>query len=202
MLVVPISSVFVIWSFWKTISTKLKLTIILLTILAIFGIFQNSEIQTRFEQIGKTNQSNAVRLNHWKQGWEIFKQHPILGAGPNSIPNAQPIAGDNEKERKKYYHAHQIFITVLAESGILGLLAFLALHLAPFKLLWPHKRSKDPQILFWVCAASVVTIQLFINGLTDNVFSLKPLMYIYWTVTAAALWLVTVKKNGLFTFNS
>jgi O-antigen ligase len=135
--------------------------------------------------------SNQVRIVHWRQGWDVFKENPALGVGPNAVPNARyedlPV-NERHTPHPEFYHAHQTFLTVLAESGLIGLVGFLALHLCPLAAAWPARRSQDPQIRFWVWAQAVVFLQLFLNGMIDHVFTLKPLMYIYWSVTAISLW--------------
>jgi O-antigen ligase len=133
---------------------------------------------------------DTLRVGMWKLGRDAFLAHPVLGQGPGSgfrgeIPPAEP---GGETRIITGSHAHNMFIDVLAHTGLAGFLGFLALHLAPLGLLWPHRRSPDPETFFWVWAALAVNLQLFLNGLTDQVFGLKPMMYIHWTVTAAALW--------------
>jgi O-antigen ligase len=132
----------------------------------------------------------SVRLDLWKIGWDAFLDHPVLGQGPGSglrgeIQSAEPEGGTRIITGR---HAHNMFIDVLAHTGLAGFLGFLALHLAPLSLLWPHRRSPDPETFFWVWAALAVNLQLLLNGLTDQSFGLKPMMYIHWTVTAAGLW--------------
>jgi O-antigen ligase len=159
------------------------------------GVLTDKTIVGRFQEIAipKGNYNNDVRLSQWRQGFKVFLEHPIFGNGPRAIPNGPPVIHPDyplEKDRPKYAHAHQVFLTIGAESGGIGLLGFLSLHLAPIVLLWPYRRSREPVKLFWTWAAFIVALQLFFNGLTDNIFSLKPLMYIYWTVTGTALWAV------------
>ena len=76
------------------------------------------------------------RMEYWKSGWEMFKDHP-LGVGPQ---NFGVLLGnyrtDYFTERKiAPMHmwgkvAHSIWITLLAELGIPGVLIFLSLLLA------------------------------------------------------------------------
>jgi O-antigen ligase len=136
------------------------------------------------------NPSAGARVSMWEPGWEVFKDHPGLGQGPGCgfRLEIQPV-------EKLGRHVHNMFINTLAETGLLGFAGFLALHLAPLSLIWPHRRSRDPETFFWVWAALAVNLQLVLNGLTDQIFGLKPMMYIHWTVTAAALWQVTGRKK-------
>jgi O-antigen ligase len=190
-----IITLILLWAHRHCFTFSVKLVLVsLIGALAITTI-TNQQIIERFAEMGeeKGNYNNDVRLNHWKQGWLVFRENPILGVGPKAIPNAPPLdfslyPQDASRERAKYYHAHQMFLTVLAESGLVGFIGFLALHLTPIIFLWPFRYSPDPLQMFWVWAAFAVGMQLFLNGLTDSVFTLKPLMYIYWTVTGAALW--------------
>jgi O-antigen ligase len=137
------------------------------------------------------NPADSWRVSMWRQGWEVFQAHPGLGQGPGCGFRLEVQPGTAEK----IGHVHNLFLNVLAETGLLGFAGFLALHLAPLSLLWPHRRSRDPETFFWVWAALAVNLQLALNGLTDQIFSLKPMMYIHWTVTAAALWQVTGRNR-------
>jgi len=128
----------------------------------------------------------TIRLGLWSQGWDAFQDHPWLGQGLGKGFWLTPLPPEGAKGPPP--HSHQMFIDVLAKTGLLGFAGFLALHLAPLSLLWPHRRSRDPETFFWVWAALAVNLQFVLNGLTDQVFGLKTMMYVHWTVTAAALW--------------
>jgi O-antigen ligase len=200
-LTTPVITLILLWAHRRVFTLTMKLVLVALALVLAIATLTNKRIVERFAEMGveKGNYNNEVRINHWKQGWKVFQENPILGVGPRAIPNAPPLNNpaypkEFTRTRDKYYHAHQVFITVLAESGVIGLIGFLALHLAPIALLWPFRRDPDPERMFWVWAAIAVASQLFFNGLTDNVFTLKPLMYIYWTVTGAALWVTLGNK--------
>jgi O-antigen ligase len=198
LLSVPVLIVLMIWGFRRRLGLLVRLALIVAFGVGAILTLKNEVILARFGEIvaGESdNYNNAVRLGHWRKGWEVFLENPILGVGPRAIPNApvveHPLVPEySKRSRPKYYHAHQVFINVLAESGLVGFLGFLALHLAPILVLWPYRRDQNPIKLFWVYGAFCVALQLFFNGLTDSVFTLKPLMYVYWTVTGVALWVV------------
>ena len=154
---------------------------------------------TMFENIGHNslgsatlNHSDTVRLTLQRHGWSVFLANPLLGQGPGTWlvqKNPPPIA-------EKHTHAHNMFITVLAETGVLGFLGFLALILAPLRLIWPHRHSRDPETFFWAWVALAVNLQFFLNGLTDHLFGTKPVTYVHWIVTTAALWQVSRKQES------
>ncbi|MDR1086500.1 MAG: O-antigen ligase family protein [Deltaproteobacteria bacterium] len=203
LLTTPVLSLLMLWAHRNCFRPLFKLGLVVLMIAAAVGVLSDRRIVGRFQEMSvkQGNYNNDVRFNHWKQGLKVFLENPILGVGPRAIPNAPPLIHpdfplDPNRPRSKYYHAHQVFLTVGAESGVVGLAGFFALHLAPLLLLWPSRKSQEPMVRFWAWAAAVVALQLFFNGLTDSIFSLKPLMYVYWTVTGTALWVCSRAQTG------
>jgi len=59
-------------------------------------------------------------------GWRMFQTHPILGVGIGSYPTAYP-----RYHPRGWYaaleHAHNYYINIAAEAGIIGLAAYLLL---------------------------------------------------------------------------
>jgi hypothetical protein len=71
--------------------------------------------------------STQSRLEIWQVAWQAFKEHPLTGIGANRFglyylehrpPNALEPAAP---------HAHNLFLNLLAETGLLGTAAFLIL---------------------------------------------------------------------------
>ena len=85
--------------------------------------------------VNDANFSTVERLAHWVAGLRMFQAHPLLGVGAGNYNNAYPqyaIACWPEP----LGHAHNYYINVAAETGILGLLTFLALVAAALYLGW------------------------------------------------------------------
>jgi O-antigen ligase len=203
LIVVPISSGIMLYAFRKFFGKLALLIIILAVIVGGAFMLKNDTISSRFMGIFEsesTNTSNQFRYVRWRKGLSEFLKHPVLGTGPNAIPNARyedlPAYESNpESEHSEYYHSHMVYLTVMAESGILGLLGFLALHIFPLLYIWPFRNSEDHYTRFYVWGSFCVFVQLFLNGVVDHVFSLKPLMYIYWTVTSIAMFKVKRERD-------
>jgi O-antigen ligase len=68
----------------------------------------------------------------WKAGWEIFRAHPFLGVGANAFRPivarvlAEPIRLD-QQAYPPAPPAHNTFLSVLVEEGVVGLAIFCAL---------------------------------------------------------------------------
>jgi O-antigen ligase len=187
---------------WRAFSWKAKIVAILLIALAATLTVRDQATIGRFLEMGveSGNLNNEMRKTQWIQGLSVFREHPLLGNGPNAVPSPPRELiprfpdGTPTSEFKPYSHSHQVLINVLAESGLVGLIAFLALHLAPLTLIRGNLLNRDPEVFFWSWSAVAVTGQFLLNSLTDQVFGLRPLMYIYWTTTATALWLPGFKS--------
>lgn len=101
-----------------------------LAVFALFAvtifIFNFGAISQRFISIFNLKEgSNAERIKNWKEAVEIIKDHPLIGVGLGSYAaTIEPTVG----ERSSIY-AHNIFLDIAAETGILNGLIFLLLFL-------------------------------------------------------------------------
>jgi O-antigen ligase len=75
-----------------------------------------------------TPQNFAVveRMAQMQAGWRMFLAHPLTGVGPGSYTLAYPHFAVGAWYASRG-HAHNYYIHIAAESGILGALAYLAL---------------------------------------------------------------------------
>ncbi len=117
----------------------LALLIAVLTI--VFGslvYYSNSDFvkklpASRLFEIRLSEQSFQTRLWTWNSAWQGFKERPILGWGPENFstvfdkyfdPRHFSPVGPSETW---FDYAHSIIFDYLSETGILGLLSFLAI---------------------------------------------------------------------------
>lgn len=126
-----------------------KLRIILSTILLFFILFPFSSIilkQTQIAEWKRINNSSYIessilskriisiidfdetsnkgRIEIWKDALASIKKHPILGVGIGNFPI---VIEENISAGKKGASAHNLFLDIFSEMGILGLLAFLGI---------------------------------------------------------------------------
>jgi len=80
-----------------------------------------------------TDASNLERLNRWSAAFRMFEERPLLGWGPGTYAfvyapfqhsNEKTIISTNMGDRG---NAHSEYIGPLCESGVLGLLSFVAI---------------------------------------------------------------------------
>lgn len=131
-------------------------------------------------KVNDANFSTIERLAHWVAGLRMFQSHPLLGVGAGNYGAAYPryaVPGWEES----LTHAHNYYINVAAETGTLGLLAFLAVVGAALYLGWRATRAADRQrggrgALTGIDARALsigfaaVIVALCVHNLTDDLF--------------------------------
>lgn len=137
----------------------------------------------RFATAGEDN-SSAERFAMWKEALKMFWKHPIIGNGWGSFKYTASFVGKNDN----VLNAHNIYIQLLAENGIIGLALFCGLAFSNLfrlmKILYRSDFIERDSTLYRVGLLSVM-MQLFIlfYGITGN--CLYDLCLIYYAVALA-----------------
>lgn len=127
--------------------------------------------------------SNVYRHYLWTMAVQTFEQHPLLGTGLStfgfSLPSHSTAAG------YLVSHAHNIYLQMLAETGLLGFTAFFGYILnsmyISFKL-FRHSPCKQTRNLALGAMASF--IGLLVHGSVDATLYLPQLSIFVWITTA------------------
>jgi hypothetical protein len=104
----------------------------------------NQKSDTKIPFLGRFSASNlndasiANRLTAWSNAWQGFKQHPILGVGPENFRKVSdlyfdPLVIKGGASENYFDKPHSLLLEILSTSGLLGFLAFLYLLYLAFK---------------------------------------------------------------------
>jgi O-antigen ligase len=108
--------------------------------------------------------STSARLQSWKEVMRDFTRHPILGHG---------VTG--------YAFVDAQFPRVLAETGLLGMAAFLYLLAAIFKLAWRRfKEAQEPYYRGLVMGFLAGFVGLIVHSIGVNTFVIVRIMEPFW----------------------
>ncbi len=165
---------------------KKKLAIIMLCLFLIGGVGMttNEYFVQRAESITDTN-ANSERFLIWHSAYAMFEDHPVLGVGLGQYTkNYQEKYISPEAQEPLLEHAHNNFLQMLAENGILGFASFCAL-IACFigvslKRFWKYR---NPYAL--MMAAS--TLALVLQGMTEYNFGNGAVMKCFWLLEGCLL---------------
>ena len=119
-------------------------------------------------------ESSSGRIDLWMNALQCWSQHPIIGCGFYQL----------ERYPKLSAHPHNLFIQVLSETGLLGLIFLFYIMLMIVKLInW-----QQPQRYFVMAAFLAIATDLFFSG-----------VHVYPVTQMALLWLfVFLLKNPEF----
>ncbi|MCD6519613.1 MAG: O-antigen ligase family protein [Anaerolineae bacterium] len=96
---------------------------------------QYTRIDLATVEITDENFAIIERLAHWQAAWRIFAQHPWLGAGTGQYATVYPSVA-LPRWQDPLGHAHNYYLNILAEGGLIGLTAYLAFLLAALRTTW------------------------------------------------------------------
>ncbi|GLU33099.1 Wzy polymerase domain-containing protein [Trinickia caryophylli] len=119
----------------------------------------------------------VLRLAMWKYGWTMFRGHPWLGVGWGEFPRYQfelvKMLGDVEVAN----NSHDIFIDLLAKTGIVGLGVLLIALLSWLirVLLAPHTAWR----VFGLALIGVLLMHALVEYPQQYMFFLLPAMFVF-----------------------
>lgn len=137
----------------------------------------------------------------YKTAFNMIKQHPFLGVGLNTFClNFQQY---RVKEAVDYigsgqYYAHNIYLHLAAETGIISLIIFFWLLFAFLKSWFKFYKSADNNFLK-VCSLGIIAgiIAFLINGLTETNLYYPKVAILFWYQIGLFLGILKInKENG------
>jgi putative inorganic carbon (HCO3(-)) transporter len=115
------------------------------------------------------NYAVAERLAHWQAALNIASYHPWLGIGFGNYEAAYP-AYQLLNWSEPLGHAHNYYLNILAETGILGLLAYGKVWLSIIAMSWRARRHPDALARFVVVGLLGTWTYLLIHSFFDNLY--------------------------------
>jgi O-antigen ligase len=144
------------------------------------------------------NFSVVERVAHWVAAQRMWAQAPWLGVGPGNYAHVYPQVRLPQWE-EALGHAHNIYLNVAAETGLVGLTVYLALLVTAFVWVW-RRRTASAAVHAsapygrWRGALMVgilgVLVHLCVHNVVDN-------LYVQGMVLQVGLWLALAHVGDL-----
>lgn len=187
------AAIFVLWALINVRKAPRWLLLLLLLIpllLSVQGIFY-----TRVQSLGGTLQETGVvgRFQGWQAGLAMMRDHPWLGVGLGQYQvyflQYRPAGGLYEQ----FVHAHNVFITLGAEAGLICLAAWLIAIALYFKYLWPRLFSGSSESRTLALGLTLAMAGYLAHGSTSAIRFVDTQHYnlvntmIFWVLLAIAI---------------
>ena len=135
---------------------------------------------------GALDESSQGRIDIWQQAFGYFKSNPIVGIGFGSFRHLGLDLGDT----------HNIYVKILTEQGLIGIIIFLILILCFIKEGWQLYQKGDDELskalgLGFVCCIFVMMVNNFFG---DRWSYLEPNAYL-WIFAGLVARLNVISKN-------
>lgn len=172
-----------------------------------FFLFQNEifdkleknsrESSTNFEDHLKSitnissDASNLERINRWQSAIRMFRDHPVMGIGPGTyqflyapyqLSKEKTIISTNAGDRG---NAHSEYIGPLTESGVLGMLSFLAIVICVlYTAMRVYRRSTDLKVKTFSLVLMLGLVTYYVHGTLNNFLDSDKASVPFWGFTA------------------
>jgi putative inorganic carbon (HCO3(-)) transporter len=120
---------------------------------------------------GRFFASDAGRIELWTAGLQVFAAHPVLGGGPGAWQGLRPLTDISNANYAVLYTPDSSRVAVLAETGLVGLVAWAILAGAIGRLAWQSTRDapdEPSRIAREIDAACLLA--LGVHSLVDPMF--------------------------------
>jgi O-antigen ligase len=104
-------------------------------------------------------------------GLHMFLDHPWLGVGIGNYPTVYPRYQVTRVWIYPLGHAHNYYINVAAEAGVVGLAAFLIMLVSAFVIaVYLYRRATDPLARTIALGTLGVLVTVAVHSFVDDIF--------------------------------
>jgi len=155
--------------------------LLLIPIILIILILAPGKIKQRAVSIfSLTNPTNVERINMWKIGMRMFRDHPLFGVGQNMVSDVYPAYNKEKVPPEELPHLHNNILQIAVERGIISLIIFLAF--ISFALLELLKIKEGDKLTPEAIGAIAVILGFFIAGLFEYNFGDSEVKFLFLSV--------------------
>lgn len=166
---------------------KVTLVALCLFLVALIPLFRTPRFAALLDPGSGTT---FLRLSLWRSAWAMFRDHPLLGVGPDNFLYAYrtryvlPTAW----EEFNLSHPHNWVLDFASRLGLLGLGAFLWLQAAFWRRAVPLARRAAPERRALVVGALASMAAALAHGLVDASYFYVDLAYVFFLTLAVVGW--------------
>ncbi|NCD09010.1 MAG: O-antigen ligase family protein [Negativicutes bacterium] len=170
---------------------KRAIYITTLLLLVIMAAFQTPTLQSRLGSITDKSMHGNERIILWESSLQMFNDHKIFGIGLGQfgkVYNDRSLGYKHPDAREQLNHAHNNFLHMLAENGIIGFIGFITMFAYFLQKSYKGVRYRhNPYSLMLLGMIGALLLQ----GFTEYNFGNSALMKTFWLLFGVLLFLET-----------
>lgn len=148
----------------------------------------------RLTSINMQQTSVVQRIQFYKDGLKVLKEHPILGAGPS--------AWESLWQRYQSYpytsrQSHSVLIDQIMSVGIIGFSLFIALFVISLRKAYISHRSEHARNRLIAFALIISLLALLGHGAIDFDFSFGTINYLMWALIALSQPKLVIQQESI-----
>jgi hypothetical protein len=156
-----------------------------LGVVAVLAFAVSPELRTEAAGMFSTGGDNAGRVGIYRANLDIIHDHPVLGLGFGRYATAALPFYAAHPEADRHSHAHNDYLQIAAEAGLVGLAAFVLLYAVALRLGW-EAVAEDAD--GWTAAGAWAGVLGFlIGGLTQYNFGDNEVALAMWLALAVLM---------------
>jgi len=154
------------------------------------SIRQSGPVIDRIKSIGQTNKgSNLERIRLWQEALNITRDYPLFGCGLNTY---SIVARKYKIAEGGGIYAHNSFLQMAAETGLIGLFAFFLVIFAFFISALSHlNKTRNPLVLGLAAGILGFLVQSFFD---TNLYALQ-LVVLFWFSLGLTIAIIRLDQN-------
>jgi putative inorganic carbon (HCO3(-)) transporter len=179
---------------YKSAAGVVAVVVVLMAVLAV-GYIKYDEIYTRIVDAPESSVTSRLML-----AWiaiNMFLSNPIFGAGWNNFIYVMSKYDEFGLSASVAYPVHNMYLLVLSETGILGLISYLAFLFVLVRKAWRAARwFKNPAERNVTHAALLATALMMITGMQGWSFRADSIQVVMWINLALLAAMVDRARSG------
>lgn len=172
-----------------------RLLLLSIPIILIMIPFLPKSILERFISIGSNVDSSILyRTKIYDITFHLIKDNFINGVGFGYIPFKQVF--ETYIRTMPIYHAHNTFLEIFAEGGIIGLLVFLYMIFSILKNANLYLAKSDDKYIKYLGAGAIASLfGILANGMTEHILYMPRIIFTFWILIGIIISLIRISKN-------
>jgi O-antigen ligase len=163
--------------------------LIMLLAVPLLTLAPSSPLRRLTDPTYSDREAEYSRVVVWKAGLRMLQAHPLMGVG---LDKFWFRVGEYQDQPNVIFSlAHNTYLQVAAELGLLGFLPFLAIIVSTYRLLGQAARRVDPSLL----SRAAVALQAGLVAWLVGVFFITGLQRTFWLLVGLAIALSCLKTQ-------